>query len=467
VVPGCAGCERLEADFRKVATNLRGLAPVASVNCNTVGATRTCRAFAAHQFPKVLLFKPGSRVNPYTGGAMKDFDVLPGPAAAAGAKALLDAVTATLNDSHIARIANASAHASFLAASPRLAKVLLFTDKPAPTLLAKGLSWAYARRLAFAEVRPAQAGGAGAAGAGGEDEGAALAREYGVTAFPALLVKVRLLCVCVCVCVCVRVCVCACVRACVHACVLVACVRVASMDDCCVHACTSGGMCAVRQRHAVLCCLSAGALAVPQAGGAQQVYSGPLKAPQLREFLDQHALAEPLPADADTGAGGAGGSRLQDPLSAMHEVAVQPLTAANLTQIDGEDHLWLIGFYAAAEGARWGFVLVSHLAGGGACCSGRRHRDPRHRTRRHHPHSQAVPAAASSWRRSRAWPRRCRASCATAHSTQQVRAGAEAAPFRQQHLHNAVRHSLSGPCTRCGSPAVDTLPATHAHGCRC
>lgn len=60
-------------------------------------------------------------------------------------------------------------------------QVLLFTDRPASTVLSKGLSWALGRRLAFAEVRPAQG-----------DEGSELMGAYGVESMPAVVVvKVR------------------------------------------------------------------------------------------------------------------------------------------------------------------------------------------------------------------------------------------------------------------------------------
>lgn len=53
--------------------------------------------------------------------------------------------------------------------------MLLFTDKNASTVLYMGLSWSYARRLAFAEVRSSE-------------EGAALLEQYAVAKLPTLLV---------------------------------------------------------------------------------------------------------------------------------------------------------------------------------------------------------------------------------------------------------------------------------------
>jgi hypothetical protein len=137
---------------------------------------------AVHQrtMPVLLLpgvcaqvFKPGTKVNPYTGGSMKDFSVFTG---AVSAKSLISAVTDTLDSAHITALSTAAEHEAFLQKEPKLAKVLLFTDKPASTVLAKAMSWAYARRLLFAEVRPA----------GGD--GRVLAEQYMVEKYPTILV---------------------------------------------------------------------------------------------------------------------------------------------------------------------------------------------------------------------------------------------------------------------------------------
>lgn len=108
---------------------------------------------------------------------MKDFSDFTGPVSP---KTLITAVTDTLDSSHLSQLNTTAQHDTLMQQDPKLAKVLLFTDKPASTVLAKGLSWAYARRLVFAEVRPSG------------DEGKALAAKYGVEKYPTILVvKVR------------------------------------------------------------------------------------------------------------------------------------------------------------------------------------------------------------------------------------------------------------------------------------
>jgi hypothetical protein len=146
------------------------------------GSKQTTRNMAVHQatmpvrLPPCVpaqVFKPGTKVNPYTGGSMKDFSVFTG---AVSAKTLISAVTDTLDSTHITALSTAAEHEAFLQKEPKLAKVLLFTDKPASTVLAKAMSWAYARRLLFAEVRPT----------GGD--GRVLAEQYMVEKYPTILV---------------------------------------------------------------------------------------------------------------------------------------------------------------------------------------------------------------------------------------------------------------------------------------
>ncbi len=93
------------------------------------------------------------------------------------AREVSKAATALLHDRHITRIGSAAEADAFLAQDAALAKVLLFTDKRAPTTLYKGLSCRFRGRLLFGEVH--------------RDVDAVVAR-YGVEAFPTLLVvKVR------------------------------------------------------------------------------------------------------------------------------------------------------------------------------------------------------------------------------------------------------------------------------------
>lgn len=87
------------------------------------------------------------------------------------------------------------------------------------------------------------------------------------------------------------------------------------------------------------------------------MYSGALKAPELRTFLDSHAPKEPL--IEGTGSDKAG---LRDPLGQLAQVEVHSLDSGNLTDIDSKDDMWLIGFYATKGAQAWVLYLRSATA---------------------------------------------------------------------------------------------------------
>jgi len=90
------------------------------------------------------------------------------------------------------------------------------------------------------------------------------------------------------------------------------------------------------------------------------VYGGPLKAPQLRSFLDSYASQEPLPENA--------GQRqtVNDPLSQLAPVVVHSLSSSNLTDIEGQDDMWLIAFYATTGMQGHNAAVVLGWGGHGA-----------------------------------------------------------------------------------------------------
>lgn len=92
-------------------------------------------------------------------------------------------------------------------------------------------------------------------------------------------------------------------------------------------------------------CLMTTTLLLSQTDGSSEAYTGALKAPELRSFLDSHAPDEPLPPPQGAGKAGSG---LHDPLGQLAQVEVASLGAGNLTEINAHDDMWLIGFYATA-----------------------------------------------------------------------------------------------------------------------
>eukprot|EP00878_Enallax_costatus_P037462 GHUV01042319.1.p2 GENE.GHUV01042319.1~~GHUV01042319.1.p2 ORF type:complete len:177 (+),score=37.53 GHUV01042319.1:872-1402(+) len=120
LIPDCKACDAMAGEYRKVARNLKGIAPVAAVDCTDVQSVRTCRAYGAHSFPKLLLYKPGTRVNPYTGGALKDTLEYKGKHSA---RDMAAAVTDLLNDKQITQLKTQEEHDMFIQQQPKLAKV--------------------------------------------------------------------------------------------------------------------------------------------------------------------------------------------------------------------------------------------------------------------------------------------------------------------------------------------------------
>jgi hypothetical protein len=236
-IPSCPHCVNLVPEFKKVAANLQGIATVAAVDCKSPAAAPLCQQHGVHGFPSLKLLASELTTNPYTGKPMKEVTdyagaragagrglggaagtrasraaaQAPGPSAAAthatpsapaapttpsgerGARAIASAVTDLLTERHITAVSSEGDLARLAPALGKggegegkgagsggsgagLAAVLLFTDKPKTTVLAKALSTTYAGRLAFGQVQ----------------KGAAAAEALGVTEYPTLMVvKVR------------------------------------------------------------------------------------------------------------------------------------------------------------------------------------------------------------------------------------------------------------------------------------
>lgn len=97
--------------------------------------------------------------------------------------------------------------------------------------------------------------------------------------------------------------------------------------------------------------------------GSSEIYTGSLKAPELRTFLDGFASKEPVAPDAassstgtDSKQGGVGaGGGPQDIFSGV-QVVVHSLDSSNLTEIDQQDDMWLLAFHASS--GRWGLCRL-------------------------------------------------------------------------------------------------------------
>ncbi|GBF90666.1 hypothetical protein Rsub_03238 [Raphidocelis subcapitata] len=91
--------------------------------------------------------------------------------------------------------------------------------------------------------------------------------------------------------------------------------------------------------------------------GSREPYSGPLKAPAIREFLDRFALPPPPGAggssshSSGSGSQGKGKGKHADPYAAFKEVFIEDLAPANLTALDKDASMWLLAVYEGSEAA--------------------------------------------------------------------------------------------------------------------
>ncbi|KXZ53874.1 hypothetical protein GPECTOR_6g792 [Gonium pectorale] len=170
--PWCGHCKELAPHYKKVASNLQGLALVGAVDCaDRATNDRLCARMGIRGFPTIKVFGSDKTKNPYTGELSKEPIDYNGPRSA---KAMVDAVSSLLTDVHITRLRSKAELGEFARGAAGKPQVLLFTSKTESTLLYKSLSTQLRSRLAFGEVHQAS--------------GAELVAEFGVEAFPSLLV---------------------------------------------------------------------------------------------------------------------------------------------------------------------------------------------------------------------------------------------------------------------------------------
>ncbi|KAG2492483.1 hypothetical protein HYH03_009148 [Edaphochlamys debaryana] len=169
--PWCGHCQSLAPQYKKVASNLQGMALVGAVDCHDKANDRLCAKYGVRGFPTIKLFGPDKSKNPYTGELSKEAEDYNGPRTA---KPLADAVTARLTDAAISRLASPADLEAFREKAGGRPQVLLFTTKAESTPLYKALSLQLRKGLAFGEVH--------------SGKGAALVEEFGVGDMPALIV---------------------------------------------------------------------------------------------------------------------------------------------------------------------------------------------------------------------------------------------------------------------------------------
>jgi thiol-disulfide isomerase/thioredoxin len=182
----CGHCKQFAPAFEKAAGSLAGVVRFGGVNAD--GPKSVLKEVGVGSYPTVKVYLPELEPNPYTGKRARkalDYD---GPRTA---KALLAFVSAAMPNlvvplasaaDHDALLARGAAHLADAAADAHAGRAILFSAKSETSLLLKSLALRLRGRLALGEAKGLELGG--------PDEGAMarLARAYGVTELPALVV---------------------------------------------------------------------------------------------------------------------------------------------------------------------------------------------------------------------------------------------------------------------------------------
>lgn len=167
--PWCGHCQSLAPQYKKVAENLKGIALVGAVDCDSSDSKGLCSKAGVKGFPTLKLYSGDKQKNPYTGELSKEAQEYTGPRTA---KAIASAVTELLTDFYIVKIRSSTEFKTFIDKNQN-PKVLLFTNKEDSTTLYKSLSMQLRGGLSFAEIHESV-----------QD----VVKQYDITHFPTLVV---------------------------------------------------------------------------------------------------------------------------------------------------------------------------------------------------------------------------------------------------------------------------------------
>ncbi|KAJ1924462.1 hypothetical protein IWQ60_005177 [Tieghemiomyces parasiticus] len=195
--PWCGHCQRLAPDFNKVAKAVQGIAKVAAIDCDEEANKALCAAYEIKGFPTLKLFPWQSypdKKNP------KRRNKLPLEYQGGRSAKEIEAYLLRQVPAHIIRV-QTQRHASpppalgtapakvtgkvtplgladFMRHEPTKPKVILFNDKDRPAPLYKGLAIPFRHYLSLGWVSKADS----------KADKASLAKEFGVTKYPTLIV---------------------------------------------------------------------------------------------------------------------------------------------------------------------------------------------------------------------------------------------------------------------------------------
>ena len=148
--PWCGHCKRLTPEWEAAATKLKGLVKVAAVNCDDEKNKPLAGFFGIQGFPTIKTFGSKTEASPDGKGVVKKPQDYNGAREAAP---LISHALSLLPSEHVLRLKDDAAFSAWKQQHPQGAPaILLFTDKPAPSSLAKALSIDFAHRSPFLQV---------------------------------------------------------------------------------------------------------------------------------------------------------------------------------------------------------------------------------------------------------------------------------------------------------------------------
>jgi protein disulfide-isomerase A6 len=159
--PWCGHCQKLAPAYEKAAKSLKGLAKIASVNCDEAMNKPLCAQFKIEGFPTLKIIRPSKKAGQPT---IEDYQ------GARSAKAIVDAVVEKIPN-HVKRVTDNSLQA-WLDEKNGTAKAILFTEKGSISALLRALAIDYLGVINVGQVRSKE-----------QDAVAS----FGVTKFPSLV----------------------------------------------------------------------------------------------------------------------------------------------------------------------------------------------------------------------------------------------------------------------------------------
>ncbi|GAA5813602.1 hypothetical protein MFLAVUS_007085 [Mucor flavus] len=175
----CGHCQKLAPEWKKAASNLKGLVSVAAVDCDVEMNKPLCAMYEIKGFPTIKVFSPELKPNKKTGKLTKVPTDYQGPR---DAKNIVDYLLSSQpsnvrfvkwNQGDVKSKKSISLEDFLGLENETLPKALLFTNKPSTTPLYKALSVDFKDRMAVGEVKHSEKN---------------IVAEYGVNSFPTLLV---------------------------------------------------------------------------------------------------------------------------------------------------------------------------------------------------------------------------------------------------------------------------------------